>query len=493
MEVSKISRKACDFCYVRKIKCDGQKPRCSQCVTYLSECTYEAPSRKARPRKRKESARTEDSTDNIHIRVQHLEALLEKFTKGSAGAGVGAGKQNGLSVRLQEPGPISSFTLPITAPDQVGSTDHKDSPHTSMELPPLRQVLSLVNTFLQKFNTVLPLFHPETLLRLVHDTCKLTPQQRSPVAWAAINVVLGLTYRHGLVGSPLSRYSIEYLNRAQSVLSEVILRDVRLLNVQVLVGMVILFQGSQDLQPALILIATTMRLVHRLGMNGRAASAHLSPALASQHANVFWMAYILDKDLSFRCKQPSIQLDDDIDLALPYTQAEEDRIDGIPDTDADSIGSGIVATADGTVKMNYFVTRIQLAALEGGVYDYLHSVRSQKRSPEDRLNALESLSRALEQWKASIPPEFTGVECPRRVASDKLWYIYILDATSLLCKTAILQVHAWHAPWVTSLRRYGREGDILELPPHWATLVDEARDLLVLFGHLGSIDRWNFW
>lgn len=398
-----------------------------------------------------------------------------------------------MQVRLHEPAPISPFTLPTMMSDQGRSTDHNDNPTKSMDLPPLKHVLSLVNVFLEKFNTVLPLFHAETLLRLVHDTCKLTPQQRSPVAWAAINVVLGLTYRHGLVGGPLIKYSVEYLNRAQSVLSEVILHDVRLLNVQVLVGMVILFQGAQNLQPALILISTTMRLVHKLGLNGRAASAHLSPVVARQHANVFWMAYILDKDLSFRCKQPSIQLDDDIDLALPYPQTEEKRIDENLDPDEGSMASGVITTADGTVRMNYFVTRIQLAVLEGGVYDYLHSVRAQKRSPEDRLNALESLSRALEQWKASIPPEFTGIECPKRVASDKLWYLYTLDATSLLCKTAILQVHAWHAPWITSLRRYGSEGDILELPPHWGSLVDEARDLMVLFGHLGSIDRWNFW
>lgn len=379
------------------------------------------------------------------------------------------------------------------ASSEVTNTKPNDGPPRSMDLPPLYQVLPLVNIFLENFNQVLPLFHAGTLLRLVHDSYKVSPQHRDPVAWAAMNVVLGLTYRHGLVGSRFTNLSIEYLSRAQSVLSEVILRDVQLLNVQVLVGMVMLYQESQDLQPAVILSASTMRLAHKLGLHGRASSAQLDPVLARQRAHVFWMAYILDKDLSFRAKQPSIQLNDDIDLALPYSPIDEGWIDGKASSDEAGIGSGIVATADGTVKMNYFVARIQLATLEGGVYDYLHSVRSQKRSPEDRAKALESLTRALELWKASIPPEFTSGECSKRVSSDKLRFFYMLDATSLLCKTAILQVHAWNAPWLTSLRRYSSEGDILVLPPQWASLVDDARDLMVLFEHLGCMDRWTFW
>ncbi|RMZ83010.1 hypothetical protein DV737_g1768, partial [Chaetothyriales sp. CBS 132003] len=363
-----------------------------------------------------------------HPRFQRLEALLEQFTESSTGTD----KQNEVQIQPQEPRPISTVSMPTIATGEGRNVDDYDSSPKYMELPPFQQVLPLVHIYLEKFNTVLPLFNAETLLRLVHHTYNIRPQYRDPVAWAAVNIVLALAHRQGLVGSSDTKHSIEYLARAQSVLSDVALRDIELLNIQVLVGMVMLMRGSQDLQPSLILIATTMRLAHKIGLHNRTSSAHLDPVLARERACVFWMAYILDKDLSLRAKQPSVQLDDDIDLDLPYPQIKEYGMDGKAQIDAAGAGIGTIVTADGTMKMDYFVTRIQLAVIEGGLYDYLYSTRSQKRSPEERSGALESVARALEHWKASIPPEFRGIEVLKRAPPDMLRFFYELDATSLL-------------------------------------------------------------
>lgn len=491
-----VMKKACDFCYLRKIKCNGQKPRCSHCVAYAVDCTYAAPSRQSRPKKRKTSAKIEDVTIDLQSRVRQLEVLLEQVIEHSKETTT----EQRNEVQPEPPGtkPIPPVTLPARATTQRRSTDHNvNSPPKLMDLPPLQQVLPLVHLYLDTFNSVLPLFHAETLLRLIHDSYSTAPQHRDPVAWAAINVVLALAHQLCLTDGKNSKSSAEHLSNAQLVLSDVALRDVRLLNVQVLVGMVIIVQGSLDLQPALILLATTMRLVHKLGLHNRASSAHLSPAVAKQRANVFWLAYILDKDLSVRSKQPSIQLDDDIDLDLPYPELDESRIESegtvSGDSDAFAPTAGVIATADGTVKMNYFVTRIQLAVIEGGVYDYLHSTRSQKRSPEERSNALESVARALEQWKATIPPEFNGIEASRRVSPNMLLFLCGLDATSMMCMSSINKAHAWNAQWVASLRTYSRDGTAPVLPPRWEALVDEARGLMVLYGHLGVIDPWTFW
>lgn len=482
-----IMNQSCDFCYLRKIKCDGQKPRCSHCVTYMMDCTYVAPSRQSKSKKRRGSAKIEESKTNLQTRLQRLEALIEQLTEHSSGAD----KQDETQAQLHEPRPIPPVTLPTIMANEGRNTDDNGSSPKDMDLPPLQQVLPLVHIFLEKFNAVLSLFHAGSLLRLIHDYYNLDPQNRDPVAWAAINVVLAITYRQGLMGDRNIKHSVEYLSRAQSVLSEVVLHDIQLLNIQVLVGIIMLLHGSEDHQPSLILIAMTMRLAHKIGLHSRASSAHLDAVLARQRARVFWIAYILDKDLSVRLKQPSVQLDEDIDLDLPYPQIDEYRVDNEAEMNDASIG--VIATADGTVKMSYFVTRIQLAVIEGGVYDYLYSTRASKRSPEERSGALESVARALEHWKASIPPEFNGAEVSKRVPPDMLWFFCELDATNLLCRTSINQAHAWNAHWVTSLRRYGREGAIPLLPPHWEALVDEARDLMVLVGQLGVIDRWSFW
>ncbi|KAK5942053.1 hypothetical protein PMZ80_006006 [Knufia obscura] len=355
------------------------------------------------------------------------------------------------------------------------------------DLPPLHHVRSLVEAFLNRFNSVLPLFHPQTLLHLVDEFYNVGSSRRDPVAWAAINVVLALAHRYAIQGTTDSTASTNYLSRARSVVSAVIEAETELLNVQVLLGMVILLQGSPDQQPPLILIAVTFRLAHRIGLHNRASSVGLEPFLARQRAFVFWFAYILDKDLSMRQKQPSIQRDDDIDHSLPLAEIDNFQSSFIGNN------SGHITTADGAATMNYFLARIRLAVIEGGVYDYLYSTRSQKHNPDDRAKALDSVASALEQWKASIPPEFTAATASQTVSPGLLPFISGLHSTSFMCTTFINQAHAWNAKWVSSLQSNARLGTALSVPPLWDLLVDEARSLATLVQALPPSDSSDFW
>lgn len=479
-----MQRKACDLCYRRKMKCDGQKPRCSHCITYEIDCTYTAPSRTSAPKARRSHAKGKDGASNIRGRLGRLESLVQQVTE-----------RLDVVERGDEVEPLlqheEASAVTTVMPLKISSEDDNTSPR-SMVLPPVELVLPIIQIYLQDFNSVLPLFHADTLLRLVHDCYSVGPLQRDPVVWAAINVVLALARRHNFVASHDVPSSAVCLSRAESVLSRVVLGDTQLLNIQVLVGMVMLLQASQDLKPALVLIATTIRLAHAIGLHDRTYSAHLGSLHARQRACVFWLAYILDKDLSMRSKQPSIQIDDDINLDLPSLtalQCNEDmsRINNTDDS------TGVITAADETVKMNYLTARIHLAAVEGGVYDYIYSTRSRKRSSEERSRALQSVACALEQWKASIPSEFNASAGSRRVAPSMLRFLGALHSTSLACTTLINQAHAWDVEWIASIRRYGRQGIEPLLPPKWEVLVGEARDLLVLFRALGEIDRWDFW
>lgn len=456
----------------------------------MKDCTFTAPGRKSTPKKRRSSAKRDNSIGNTESRLQHLETLLEELT----GRVKVPEERNEIQAQSQAQGrrPIETASASTITTGGVDDADQAKFPQY-MYLPPLQHVLPIVQTFLESFNAILPLFHAKTLLRLVHDFYSFGPQQRDPVAWAAINVVLALAHRQGLAGSSNANHSVDYLNKAESVLSTVVLGDIQLLNIQVLVGMVMLHQESQDLQHALILIATTMRLAHKIGLHNRASSKHLDPTSVRQRTCVFWMAYILDKDLSVRSKMPSIQLDDDIDLDLPSQEGDEHQIDdGYGNNDTD-ICTGIITTVDGNVKMDYFATRIQLAVIEGGVYDYLYSTRSQKRSAEERSHALESVDRALATWKASIPPQFSASMALDRVTPGILRCLGVLHSTSMLCTTLLNQANAWNAQWVGSIRRYAKDGTVPPLPSAWDELVDEARDLAALLRALPAPDRWNFW
>jgi hypothetical protein len=395
-------------------------------------------------------------------------------------------------VQQQEEIPIDTASQTILASSDGGFTVQNQKHNVSMALPPLEHVLPIVKSFLKSFNAVLPLFHDDTLLRLIHNFYTVPYSRRDPVEWAAINIVLALAHRNDLVSSSNTNLSVEYLNKAESVLSSIMLGDTQLLNIQVLAGLVLLLQASPDLTPSLILIATTMRLAHKIGLHDRNASAHLDAVNSRQRACVFWIAYILDKDLSMRSKQPSIQLDDDVDLELPSPEVFQYAVkDGcIDDT---SVGSGIIVTADGTMEMNYFVTRIQLAVIEGGVYDYLYSTRSQKHSIEERTHALETIACSLETWKASIPFEFSASMAPGTVSPTVLQLLAVLHSTSLACTTLVNQANAMNAYWMDGIRKYAMEGILPTLPPQWEAVVDEARQLTVLLGALPHQNRWNFW
>ncbi len=246
-------------------------------------------------------------------------------------------------------------------------------------------------------------------------------------------------------------------------------------------------QTAHGVTPSLILIAATMRLAHKLGLHSRAASAHLDPVERRQRDRVFWLAYILDKDLSLRAQQPSVQLDDDIDLALPCSSPTENEEDGST--------AGIVVTADGKAQMNFFLVRVQLASIEGGVYDCLYSTRAVNRSPEERSLARESIYRALDEWQASIPPEFGATVVASSTSNNPAnrCFFCILYSTSLQCVTLVNQTHAWEQQWMAGLRDHGSGTRALQLPSGWDGLVRQARDFMTLFSEVWSSDVWFRW
>ncbi|KAK7402889.1 hypothetical protein QQX98_011374 [Neonectria punicea] len=97
-----------------------------------------------------------------------------------------------------------------------------------------------------------------------------------------------------------------------------------------------------------------------------------SPAAALNRRRIFWIAYILDRDLALRAKAPCAQLDSETDIEIP----EEDPEDGI----------GIFYSPQGNVRFNYFRTRVQLAFIQGKAHDILYSRRAQNLTQQRLAN-----------------------------------------------------------------------------------------------------------
>lgn len=450
--------KACDLCYNKKIKCDVKKPRCCHCVVYDVECTYTAASRKTVP-KNEGSRRREEV---LQSRLERLEAQLRSVSE----------KVDKLeSLALQDP---TAHQLLVSVHENFGRPGNSPH-HISMDLPPLEEVLPIIEKYLTTFNSILPLFHPSTLLHTVKQWYR-RPREREEAAWAAINVALALAHRQSDGNESVPNKSIaEYFDNVQSVLTQVVMSDTDLVNVQVLVGLVMLFQGTQNLRPPTILIATALRMAHRLQLHTKTSSVHLSRSEALQRDRVFWLAYILDKDISMRTRQPPIQLDADVDLDLP------------PEEPADDDDIGFFFTTDGRSKMNFFRARVQLARIQGSVYDCVYSARSQNLSPEQQAQNVLRIRGMLDDWASHVPNEFSPGTISQAGQSELSRFFCVLYAARLSCLAIISKVHSWDPQWVQDLQDYGRraasgeEAFPVSLLRDWQALVDESRDFMKLF------------
>lgn len=116
----------------------------------------------------------------------------------------------------------------------------------------------------------------------------------------------------------------ECLRKAQSVMSNLIMTDADLAIIQVVLGLVVLFIGTPDPRPSLGLIATAIKLAHVMKLNRQEGYYWLTPSELAQRRRVSWVAYILDRDISLRTRQPPVQHDLALDVDLPDEMGDPD-------------------------------------------------------------------------------------------------------------------------------------------------------------------------
>ncbi|KAI1161232.1 fungal-specific transcription factor domain-containing protein [Nemania serpens] len=467
-----LIRKACDLCYRRKIKCDGQRPRCSNCVSYSSECTYKAASRKVPSRKQAALQRQRQELD-LQSRVQSLESqlgsVLDKLD------------------RLEKRHDFSSHTTSASSENVIVPVAAVLPTPALPDFPPLHEALPVIERYLATFNSLLPLFHPATVLQKVRAWYQ-DPKSKDPVTWALVNVVLALAHHTSSLGdsNPVGDPTT-YLNNAQSVLTEIIMRDTDLTSVQVLLGIVVLFWTAENLGPALVFIGTALRLAHKLGLHMKKSSEHCTVTERVQRDRVFWVAYILDRDISLQSKLAPLQLDSDIDLDLPPFHAKDDL-------------TGFIFAADGHTKMNFFRARIELANIQGRVYDCVYSTAAQSSGAEETSRKAACILQMLDKWGSRIPFEFQAATLSQSCVSTLSRYFCILYATRLSCRALLSFGSAsdsyHYSEWMKRLQEYGSKiaaGQVVQhapIPRGWQELADASREYMRLYETVTLIDTF---
>ncbi|KAK4127374.1 hypothetical protein N657DRAFT_566444 [Parathielavia appendiculata] len=315
------------------------------------------------------------------------------------------------------------------------------------DLPSKPEALSLLKDYFENFNCMFPLFHQPTFMHLVERQYSNDPYTGSGW-WASLNVALAIAHRlrvmSNLVPQEEDDKAWAYMKNAMAVFPELTMRNTDLLSVQALLGMSLFMQGTPNPQPSFLLIATAIRLSHTIGLHKRGTGFNLNPVEIEQRKRVFWIAYMLDKDLCLRSGRPPAQDDDDMNVELP----DEDPADGI----------GNIPLADGKGKMNLFRVMCELAIVESKVYKRLYSTKATKQSVGELLNTIGELDKELEDWKDRIPIDFRPEHEIKASHTPLILHIVMLHFNYYNCLTTIHRMSTQHGYWTSRLSDYAIQG-----------------------------------
>lgn len=318
-------------------------------------------------------------------------------------------------------------------------------------LPPKHECISLLKDYFQNFNCMFPLFHEPTFMHLVEKHYSLDPYEGSGW-WASFNVALAIAHRLRVMSNVVDRgedgQAWGYLKNAMAVMTELTMRNTDLLSVQALLGMSLFLQGTPNPQPSFFLVAAAIRLSHSIGLHKRGSGFHLNEVETEQRKRVFWIAYLLDKDLCLRSGRPPAQDDDDMNVDLP----SEDP--------PDNVGNVPLAreTSEGKTTMNLFRLMCTFAQIQSRVYKQLYSVRASRQSDGELLNTIGDLDQALEDWKDSIPIDFRPEHEIRANHTPLIVHVVVLHFAYYNCLTTIHRMSVHHGYWTRGLGDYAIQG-----------------------------------
>jgi hypothetical protein len=305
-----------------------------------------------------------------------------------------------------------SIAKPIT-PEQPCRYDYPLDPTKMVPLPPLNEALPLVHLYFASFNHVFPLFHENSFMGLISERYLATGLE-DPAWWGSINIVLSQGYSLRAMGPNRGpddeQKSMVYLRNASIVGPQIMLWGTDLLSLQALLGMAIVVSGTSTTGCYPMLVAAAVRLAYMIGLHRQ---QEYDPALTAtemeQRKRVFWITYVLDKNVSLRSEIPFIQNDDDINVEFPIQDIRGRIL---------FLMSGRAETVD------FFSLRVQLSIIQGMICKQLYSAKASCQSPRQREDAIQELDRVLKGWRDGIPLDFTP-ECSKS-ALDGLSVVHVI-------------------------------------------------------------------
>lgn len=259
-------------------------------------------------------------------------------------------------------------------------------------LPSKADTMHLIDESFGKYNKAIPLFNESSFMRLVQRQFSWNPDER-PSWWASFNVVLAFGYMERAQKSPDGsdnmQKSLGHIKNALNVVVELFMRTADILAAQALLSLALFFQRTPNPQPLFMFAVAAMRLSQSMGLH-RANTFGFSPAEVEERRRTFWVAFILDADISVRTGRPSVQDVKDFDVPLPSKTPQDDL--------------GII-TIDG-VRFNYFHILAEFALVQRQIHRHLYTATAFKNSGENLAKEITHCKETLLEWSKTFPGQF---------------------------------------------------------------------------------------
>ncbi|KAH8897904.1 hypothetical protein GQ53DRAFT_818158 [Thozetella sp. PMI_491] len=353
------------------------------------------------------------------------------------------------TVRLVE-GLVQVDSLPGDVNTSISCEKLAPAGGQSKNLPPIEDVLPVVQDYFNNFNVILPLFDRSTFMDILDENWNSGGQD--PAVRAAVNVIVALAYQHrATTRPPIPNFDPETcISNALSVascLSKLSPGNNDLLRLETLLGLVFLYRGMPPpgISAAGSLMASAMKLAHKLRLHRSKTNALFDTESSLRRSRVFWVAYILDRDISLRTTDPPLQQENDYDIAVPLP----------------AFGSGLVrfVTHSGSeVYFDVFQASIRLACIQSAIYDRVFSVRAESQPEEVRQRSLVEIHGMLRDWLAAIPEDLrpdglSNLSAPK-LGIRQLVSLYFGHLASAL---QAHKVGTHNAEWIVRLINYSQQ------------------------------------
>ncbi|KAJ5115077.1 hypothetical protein NUU61_000836 [Penicillium alfredii] len=262
------------------------------------------------------------------------------------------------------------------------------------ELPPKAHLQSLFEVSYDDINCLWPLFNPSILISLLdeHYASDAASAVNSFARWGLLNTATAIAIQSRAAEGSYSEMidlSWHFFKNSFSVFPAIVSRGSDLLALEALLAMALFMQGSSDLRTTSLLISEAARLSLTLGFHKKSYYLGMDPVIAERQKRAFWIAYILDRDMSIKTGMPSVYKDDDISLEY---------------TNSDSLGCpGDIISSETWLEATVFRLRTELAVIESDIQNRLYSEKSSKRTASQLLQAVVELDYRLEDWKEKVP------------------------------------------------------------------------------------------